>query len=358
MKLSVVIPCLNERQTIKEAVLQCVDSLRKSGFEKFEVIVADNGSTDGSQDIVRKIGKLSPIFLIEVPVLGYGAALHFGILEAKYEYVLFADADLSYSFKQIALFKNRIPEDFDLVLGSRFKGEIMPGSMPFLHKYLGTPILTFLIRTIYKIKTTDCNSGMRMVKKTFYEKINMKNSGMEWASELLVKTAINKGKYAEVPIRLDPDKRNRKPHLNSWIDGWRHLKVIVLLKPSIFLYLFLISFVLGFILFFSSKNIHFLIIFTFIGEFILFSYLALKKMEFAITKKCNLISDLLNKLPLVGIGISLMTISFFSPFVFMGKYMEIKYLLLFESLFYGIWLFFIETIKTHMINLLPEKSLI
>lgn len=355
MKLSVIIPCLNERKTIKTVIIHALKSLLISNINEFEIIIADNGSTDGSLSIINKLSKLKVIKLVQVKTKGYGAALHTGILKAKYSYILYADADLSYSFNQIPLFQKKLSGNYDLVLGSRFSGNIHSGAMPFLHRYVGTPVLTFLIRIIYGIKTTDCNSGMRMVKKSFYKKLNMKNSGMEWASELLVKSAINNAKYTEVPIDLFPDQRGRKPHLNSWNDGWRHLKVIILLKPVILLYISIGSMVLGLIASSVKNSIHPLIIFCLFSQFIFFSYLSLRQLEAAISKNPNKVSTKLDSLPLVGIGILLLITSFSLMLFVDGSLILISYLLVFESIFYGIWIFFIETIRTHMINLLPEE---
>lgn len=356
MKLSVVIPCLNERKTIKTAVISALKALLNSNVSEFEIIIADNGSTDGSLIIINKLSKLKSVKIVNVRTKGYGSALHAGILTAQYPYVLYADADLSYSFSQIPLFLNKFNGNYDLVLGSRFSGKIHDGAMPFLHKYLGTPVLTFLIKSIYKIETTDCNSGMRMIKTSFYKSLNMKNSGMEWASELLIKSAIKKAKYSEVEIDLYPDKRGRKPHLNSWSDGWRHLKVIILLKPIILLYIAMSSIVLGVIVSVIQFSIHPFIIFSLFGQFIFFSYLSLKQLEAAIIKRSNIVSELLDSLPLVGIGIFLLILSIILTFFVRDNMILVSYLLVFESIFYGIWLFFIETIRTHMINLLPENK--
>ncbi len=191
MNFSIVIPCLNEAETIEKAVFVALQSAKKHKKSKFEIIVADNGSTDGT---LEKLSKIKNIKIINVPVRGYGAALHWGILSAKYPYILYADADLSYDFKELPKFLSASKLDYDLILGSRLKGNMQKGAMPFLNRYLGTPILTFLIKLLYGIKTSDCNSGMRMIKKSFYQNLQMKNSGMEWASELLIRTAIFNGK--------------------------------------------------------------------------------------------------------------------------------------------------------------------
>src|SRR5689334_9723526 len=158
---SIVIPCLNEEKTILSAIKSAQKYAKKSFSSDFEIIVADNGSTDRTLSILRKIKNIR---IVNVPIRGYGAALHWGIMGAKGRNVLFADADLSYPFENIKKFEKTISDSPDLVLGSRIKGKIQKGAMPFLHRYLGTPILTILIRILYKIPTTDCNSGMRMVR--------------------------------------------------------------------------------------------------------------------------------------------------------------------------------------------------
>jgi glycosyltransferase involved in cell wall biosynthesis len=222
-----VIPCLNEVNTIEKAVSQAQNALKLIGITSAEIIVVDNGSIDGS---VEKVIKQDIARVIRMPTRGYGAALRRGIMKAKSQYVFFADADLSYDFLEIKKFIPLVQKNYDLILGSRFKGRITKGAMPFLNRYLGTPLLTFLIKIMYGIKTSDCNSGMRMIKKDFYKKLNMRNSGMEWASELLIKTAMAGGKYAEVPINFYKDKRGSEPHLLRWTDGLRHLRTIILIK--------------------------------------------------------------------------------------------------------------------------------
>ncbi len=348
-KLSIVIPCLNEKETIKKSVLDAKRNGKKYFANKFEIIVADNGSTDGSLNILKKIKKIK---VINVPVVGYGAALHWGIMKSSGDYVLYADADLSYPFSNLIRFKNRIDSNPDLVLGSRIKGNIEKGAMPFLHRYLGTPILTFLIRVIYRIPTTDTNSGMRMVKKSFYKKLNMRNSGMEWASELLIKTALHNGKYVEVPIRFLKDRRGREPHLSSWADGWRHLKAIILLKPSI-IYPLLIIFPLIAILFYpTSFGLAFL--FLDLTVVILLSLLTLSLLSSIIEGKKTRVSNFLMEFRLVPLTlittaiVGLITISI--PDTRLGTKLFLVSIL-------GIllmWIFLIETIKTHLANRLPD----
>ncbi len=349
MKLSILIPSLNEKDTI-EKVINTAKSTGLRFFDKFEIIVADNGSTDGSLEVLKK---RNDIKLLRVPVRGYGAALHFGILSAKYSYVLFADADLSYDFSEIEKFIPYIQKEYDLILGSRFKGEMEEGAMPFTHRFLGTPILTSLIRRIYKINTSDCNSGMRTVNKSFYQQLCMKNSGMEWASELLIKTALKKGKYIEVPIHFYKDQRKRKPHLRRWEDGWRHLKVIILLKPELLIIFALIMTIFG--VSFIRTSLFTTIALILFAEFWVLSYLALQKLRYVIHKKTNPINDFVDKFPLAFIA-SLLTVSgILQLFIISDNHLFTKYILLFQAVLLDLWIFFIETIKTHLVNPLPDE---
>lgn len=348
--LSIVIPCLNEKQTISQAVKDVKKYAKKHFKNDFEVIVADNGSTDGSLEILKKT---EGIKLVEVPVRGYGAALHWGIMKAKGEYVLFADADLSYPFLNIYRFKNEIKKGkADLILGSRMTGKIEKDAMPFLHRYLGTPILTYLIRVLYRIPTTDCNSGMRVVKRRFYKTLNMRNSGMEWASELLLKTAVRKGEYKEVPIRFAKDKRGKAPHLSTWSDGWRHLKAIILLKPST-LYPFLIIFPL-LSLFFYRISFALTFLFAELAVVLLLSLLSLELLGSIIEERTSRISRYLLKfrlVPTTGLFALLVGLSIFLiPEAHLGT--KLFLISIIGILF--MWIFLIETIKTHLANRLPD----
>lgn len=347
--MTLLIPCLNERETI----LESINDAKKQGHKYFpgrvEIVVADNGSTDGTLEILKKI---KGIRIIHVPVKGYGAALHWGIMNAKSAYILFADADLSYPFSNIGKFKAKIKQDPDLVLGSRFKGRIKKGAMPFLHRYFGTPLLTFLIRLIYGIPTTDCNSGMRMLKKSFYKKLNMRNSGMEWASELLLKTAIDGGKYIEVPIIYQKDRRSGKPNLSTWADGWRHVKSIFLIKPQSLLP-FLVLFLIGAI---SFYNISFALTFMFLDLMVVLtlSLLTVALLGAVIDKKPNYISVFLTRFLLVPFVIVLSLIICVLILLIPDLHLGTKLFLVSILGIIFMWLFLIETIKTHLVNRLPD----
>jgi glycosyltransferase involved in cell wall biosynthesis len=346
--LSFLIPCLNEAETIEGVVEAAFQAGKKWLPGKFEVVVADNGSTDGS---IEKVKKQRRARLIKVLIRGYGAALHWGILKAEGEYVLYADADLSYDFDEIKKFVRYLDKNYDLVLGSRMRGKIDEGAMPLLNRYLGTPVLTALIRLMYRIKTTDCNSGMRMVRKDFYKNLKMRNSGMEWASELLLKTALHRGKYTEVAIDFHRDQRKRPPHLLRWVDGWRHLKAIVLIKPnSLFIPFFIFTF-LALIYLRISFTVAFF--FTLLAGALFLSILAVKMLHFAIEGTRSRLLERVRRIPIVPIAILLTILSFLLLFLIPEKHQGTKLFISGAVIIFDMWVFLIETIKTHLVNRLP-----
>lgn len=347
--ITLLIPCLNERRTIARVISDAKKNGRKYLSSVFELVVADNGSTDGTLKLLKKI---SGIRVIHVPVKGYGAALHWGILNSMGKYIIFADADGSYPFSNLRQFSAILSKKPDLVLGTRLKGTIMPGAMPWLHRYLGTPVLTYLIRFLYRIPVTDCNSGMRLVNKSFYKKLNMRNSGMEWASELLLKTALKKGRFMEVPITFLRDRRLRPPHLTRWADGWRHLKAIVLLKPVSLYPLIVIFFISGFLALSSSFSISFLS-FSLVYVLIL-SLLTLHLLGAAIEKKFTPLDDFIidfRLIPLTVIFISIFgLLLILLPDTRLGTKLFIVNIIGITFM----WIFLVETIKTHLVNRLPD----
>lgn len=231
--VSIVLPCLNEENTLG----MCIDEIRdsmKNNLIDYEIVVADNGSEDNSRQIAMNKGAN----LVKVPIKGYGAALDAGIRSAKYEYVVMADADYSYSFKETLNFVNELENiGSDLVVGNRFKGSIENGAMPWLHKYIGNPVLSFLAKNLFDIPIKDFHCGIRAVRKSSYTALDCKSKGMEFASEMIVKFNDKNFKITEIPTILRRDRRNRKPHLRSFPDGWRHLKLILLFAPQ-FMFIF------------------------------------------------------------------------------------------------------------------------
>ncbi len=227
--LSIVIPCLNESETLATCIeksFRSLDSLAMKG----EVLVADNGSTDGSQEIAFKSGAR----VIEVGVKGYGSALIGGINEARYEYVVMGDADDSYALDNLVPFIRELEAGFDLVMGNRFQGGIAPGAMPWLHRYVGNPVLSWLGRLFFKVPIKDFHCGLRAFRWESIQSLKLKSSGMEFASEMVVKASLNGLKITEVPTTLSPDGRSRPPHLRTWRDGWRHLIFLLSSSPRWF----------------------------------------------------------------------------------------------------------------------------
>jgi glycosyltransferase involved in cell wall biosynthesis len=239
--LSIVIPCLNESETIGNCIIKSKMLLKEFSLAG-EVIVADNGSTDDSIEIAKQHGAE----VLEVSERGYGAVLHQGILYAKSEFVLFADGDDSYHFNEGSSFIQAFEQGFEVVIGNRFKGSIEKGAMPFLHRYIGTPILSMMGRKSFNVGLGDFNCGMRGIQRKTYEILEMKSGGMEYATEFIAKAAYKKCSIAEVPVNLYRDGRLRKPHLKTWSDGWKHLKLILLMSPKwLLLYPALFFFIIG-----------------------------------------------------------------------------------------------------------------
>src|SRR5277367_7127796 len=236
--VTILMPCLNEAETLAYCVRQAVAALRDNNIAG-EVVVADNGSTDGSQQIATDEGAR----VVPVPVRGYGAALMAGIEAAHGKYILMADADASYDFGQLPRFLTKLEEGNDLVMGNRFSGEIKPGAMPPLHRYLGNPVLSAIGRIFFKIPARDFHCGIRAFRRDAMLDLNLRTTGMEFASEMVVKSSLAGLRLAEVPTTLSPDGRTRAPHLRSWRDGWRHLRFLLLFSPR---WLFLIPGVVTF----------------------------------------------------------------------------------------------------------------
>lgn len=239
--LSIVLPCLDEKETIQQVIAKAQKSILTSGMSG-EVIVADNGSTDGSQELAKALGAK----VINVPAKGYGAAIQGGISSAEGKYVVMGDADDSYALDELSLFLAKLEDGFDLVMGNRFAGGIDPGAMPWLHKYFGNPILSWIGRIFFKVPINDFHCGLRAFNKESIRKLELQTTGMEFASEMVVKSAINGLRIAEVPTTLRKDGRTRPPHLRTWRDGWRHLIFLLAASPRwLFLYPGLVLLFLG-----------------------------------------------------------------------------------------------------------------
>lgn len=227
MELSIVMPCLDEAKTLPVCIGKALRFLKESGIEG-EVIVADNGSTDGSIEIARDLGAR----VVDVPVKGYGAALSSGIYEAKGKYVIMGDSDDSYDFLALQPFVDKLREGFDLVMGNRFLGGISKGAMPFMHRFVGNPMLSALGRRIYSHDVCgDFYCGLRGFRKEAVTKLGIQSAGMEFALEMIIKAELYELRITEVPTTLSPDGRDRKPHLKTYRDGWRSLRLYLMMSP-------------------------------------------------------------------------------------------------------------------------------
>jgi glycosyltransferase involved in cell wall biosynthesis len=241
IELSVVMPCLNESATVGICVKKVLDAMQRHGI-RGEVIVADNGSTDGSREIAAELGAR----VVPIETRGYGSALHGGIAAARGRFVLMGDADDSYDFTHLDAFVGKLREGYDLVMGNRFQGGILPGAMPPLHRYLGNPVLTGIGRLFFKSPVGDFHCGLRAFRKDAIERLDLRTLGMEFASEMVVKATAFGLRITEIPTTLSPDGRGRTPHLRTWRDGWRHLRFLLLYSPRwLFLYPGIALFVLG-----------------------------------------------------------------------------------------------------------------
>jgi len=219
-------PCLNEMESVGECVRRAQEGLRAAGAVG-EVIVADNGSADGSQEIARSLGAR----VIDVPRKGYGAALMGGFEAAKGEFVVMGDADASYDFGAIDVFVERLRNGDDLVMGNRFEGGIADGAMPFLNRHLGNPVLSFIGRLFFGSRIGDFHCGLRAFRRDVLPELDLQSEGMEFASEMVVKATLQKRRISEVPTSLSPALRSRPPHLRPWRVGWRHLRFLLLFSP-------------------------------------------------------------------------------------------------------------------------------
>ena len=231
-ELSIVIPCLNEAASLASC-LQKATAFIISNNINGEIIVVDNGSEDGSATIAAQYKTI----VINEPEKGYGNAIIAGINTAEGKYIIMGDADDSYDFSDLMPFLIFLREGYDMVIGNRFKGGIQKGAMPFLHRYIGNPVLSFIGKLFFPVAINDFHCGLRGFLKESFNKLEIKTTGMEFASEMIVKAALLKMKITETPVTLYPDKRTQPSHLRTWRDGWRHLRFLLLFSPR---WLFLI----------------------------------------------------------------------------------------------------------------------
>ena len=226
IELSIVMPCLNEAATLGGCIAKAQDFLASRHIAG-EIVVADNGSDDGSQAIAHAHGAR----VVDAPERGYGSALLAGIRAARGDYVIMGDSDDSYDFSKLGEFLDRLRSGDDLVMGNRFRGGILPGAMPALHRYLGNPVLSALGRAFFRSPVGDFHCGLRGFRREAILGLDLQAPGMEFASEMVVKATIRGLSISEVPTTLSPDGRGRPPHLRSWRDGWRHLRFLLLFSP-------------------------------------------------------------------------------------------------------------------------------
>jgi glycosyltransferase involved in cell wall biosynthesis len=226
LEVSIIMPCLNEAETLAVCIKKAQRFIAENELAG-EVIIADNGSNDGSQEIARRLNAR----VVNVPAKGYGSALKGGIEAAKGKYIIMGDADDSYDFSNLNPFIKKLRNGYDLVMGNRFQGGIASGAMPFLHRYLGNPVLTGIGKLLFGSPCNDFHCGLRGFRKDAISSLELQTTGMEFASEMVVKATLHKMQITEVPTTLSPDGRSRPPHLNTWRDGWRHLRFLLMYSP-------------------------------------------------------------------------------------------------------------------------------
>lgn len=226
IELTLLMPCLNEAETVSICVRKAQDFLQRTGVAG-EVLVADNGSSDGSVELAQRAGAR----VVHVARRGYGSALRAGIAAAQGRFVIMADADDSYDFSRLDAFLQSLRDGHELVIGHRFQGGIRPGAMPWLHRHVGNPVLSFIGRLFFSCRIGDFHCGLRGINRAAALRLGLQAPGMEFASEMIVKAVLAGWKIDEVPTVLSPDGRSRPPHLRSWRDGWRHLRFLLMMSP-------------------------------------------------------------------------------------------------------------------------------
>jgi glycosyltransferase involved in cell wall biosynthesis len=243
-ELSIIMPCLNEAETLATCIRKAKTYIERSGISA-EIVVGDNGSTDGSQQIATSLGAR----VVNVPMRGYGAALYGAVAACKGQYCIMADSDDSYDFEDLDAFVQKLRAGYDLVMGNRFKGGIKPGAMPWKNRYIGNPVLSTIGKVLFPGNIGDFHCGIRGFSVAAFRQMDLRTTGMEFASEMVIKATLMKLKMTEVPTVLSPDGRSRPPHLRPYRDGWRHLRFMLLFSPNwLFLYPGLIMMLLGLVL--------------------------------------------------------------------------------------------------------------
>jgi glycosyltransferase involved in cell wall biosynthesis len=241
IEISIIMPCLNEAETLETCIRKAMEYFERSGV-RGEVIVGDNGSTDGSQEMALSAGAR----VVNVPLRGYGAALYGASLAARGKYIIMGDSDDSYDFSSLDPFVEKLRDGYDLVMGNRFSGGIKPGAMPWKNRYIGNPILSTIGKFLFHCPAGDFHCGLRGYSKDAFARMDLRTTGMEFASEMVIKATLCQMKIAEVPTILSPDGRSRAPHLRPYRDGWRHLRFMLLFSPNwLFLYPGLFLMVVG-----------------------------------------------------------------------------------------------------------------
>jgi glycosyltransferase involved in cell wall biosynthesis len=241
VELSIVMPCLNEAETLARCITKAQAFLARSGVAG-EIVIGDNGSTDGSQEIARGLGAR----VVDVPVRGYGAAIYGAVMQSNGRYCIMGDSDDSYDFSKLDVFVAALRAGAALVMGNRFEGGIGPGAMPWKNRYIGNPILSGVGRLLFRTPIRDFHCGIRGFSRAAFIAMDLRTTGMEFASEMVIKATLLKMDIREVPTTLDKDGRSRPPHLRPWRDGWRHLRFMLLFSPNwLFLYPGMLMMILG-----------------------------------------------------------------------------------------------------------------
>ncbi len=225
-ELTLVMPCLNEARSLGDCIREAQAAIAQAGLSG-EIVIADNGSSDESVTIATRLGAR----VVSVAEKGYGHALRGGIAAARGRYIVMGDADGSYDFSHLSRFVNELRAGADLVMGNRFRGGVQPGAMPWKNRYIGNPVLSFIGRLFFRTSLGDFHCGLRGFSADAYRRMNLRTTGMEFASEMVIKSVVLGLKVSEVPTTLRPDRRDRPPHLRPWRDGWRHLRFMLLFSP-------------------------------------------------------------------------------------------------------------------------------